>query len=493
MSLADELLADLEEIAEEGNIVDGDDNQDDDIIQDVSMEMDSREASITSIAKLRDSQELQGVLTQIKYYQENPRKGEVMGPVEANPEYQLIVQANNLSVEIENEINIIHKFVRDHYQKRFPELDSLVPNSFEYLGTVKELGNDLEKAKNNEKLQEILTNAVIMIVSVSASTTQGTSLTQQELSTVFEACDMAFDLKQAKTDIFTYVESRMSFISPNLSIIVGASTAAKLMGVAGGLTNLSKMPSCNVLVLGAQRKTLSGFSSSAVLPHTGYIYYSDIVQATPQDMRKQAARLVSAKCTLASRIDSFHESPIGTMGLNLRAEIERKLAKMQEPPPPKQIKALPLPLDQPRKKRGGRRVRKMKDKLGMTDMRKQANRMNFAEIEEDAYQEDLGFSLGQVGKSGTGRVRAAQVDNKTQVKISKSLQRQLHRQQMHGGRSTVRGRETAGTASSVAFTPLQGLEIVNPHANEIKAKEANDRYFSAMSGFQTVKDNAVGN
>ena len=28
-----------------------------------------------------------------------------MGPVEANPEYQLIVQANNLSVEIENEIS----------------------------------------------------------------------------------------------------------------------------------------------------------------------------------------------------------------------------------------------------------------------------------------------------------------------------------------------------------------------------------------------------
>ena len=51
-------------------------------------------------------------------------------------------------------------------------------------------------------------------------------------------------------------------------------------GAAGGLTNLSKMPSCNILVLGAQRKTLSGFSSVATNPHTGYIYYSDIVQAT---------------------------------------------------------------------------------------------------------------------------------------------------------------------------------------------------------------------
>ena len=37
-----------------------------------------------------------------------------------------------------------------------------------------ELGNNiLEKSKNNEKLQEILTPATIMVVSVTASTTQG--------------------------------------------------------------------------------------------------------------------------------------------------------------------------------------------------------------------------------------------------------------------------------------------------------------------------------
>ena len=33
----------------------------------------------------------------------------------------------------------------------------------------------------------------------------------------------------------------MAFIAPNLSTIIGASTAAKLMGAAGGLTALSKV------------------------------------------------------------------------------------------------------------------------------------------------------------------------------------------------------------------------------------------------------------
>lgn len=69
---------------------------------------------------------------------------------------------------------------------------------------------------------------------------------------------MAIELSDFKTKIFEYVESRMTFIAPNLSMIVGASTAAKLVGLAGGLTRLSKMPACNVLVLGAQKKTLSG-------------------------------------------------------------------------------------------------------------------------------------------------------------------------------------------------------------------------------------------
>lgn len=63
--------------------------------------------------------------------------------------------------------------MRDKYSKRFPELESLVVQPQEYMMTVRELGNDLDKAKNNEALQQFLTQATIMVVSVTASTTQG--------------------------------------------------------------------------------------------------------------------------------------------------------------------------------------------------------------------------------------------------------------------------------------------------------------------------------
>lgn len=286
----------------------------------------------------------------------------------------------SLSLSLSFDLAIIHKFTKAKYQKRFPELDSLIVGEMEYMHAVKELGNDLDEAKNNEKLQQILTQATIMIVSVTASTTQGTLLSQAELDQINEACHMAIELNGFKSTVYEYVESRMTFIAPNLSMIIGASTAAKMLGIAGGLTKLSKMPACNVLVLGAQKRTLSGFSKVQQMPHTGFIYYSQIVQETNPDLRRKAARLLSAKCTLAARVDACHESVHGEIGLRFKEDIEKKLDKLQEPPPVKFAKPLPKPIEGSKKKRGGKRVRKMKERYAMTEFRKQANRLNFGDV-----------------------------------------------------------------------------------------------------------------
>lgn len=45
---------------------------------------------------------------------------------------------------------MIHKFVRDKYEKRFPELETLVPNPLEYLAAVKLLGNEINTKGQNK-------------------------------------------------------------------------------------------------------------------------------------------------------------------------------------------------------------------------------------------------------------------------------------------------------------------------------------------------------
>lgn len=80
-------------------------------------------------------------------------------PAHLNPEYTLIVQANNLSVDVDNEILVVHKvryepawfscplnprpkFIRDHYASKFPELEQLVQDPTQYIRAVRILANN---------------------------------------------------------------------------------------------------------------------------------------------------------------------------------------------------------------------------------------------------------------------------------------------------------------------------------------------------------------
>lgn len=499
MSLAEELLADLED--DDEDITDFKEEIKDEDIKPTMLELEQipRSHTIHDVAKLLSSDSLKKVMAKIDEFSQTTRKAsDLIGPVEADPEYLLIVEANNMAAEIDSETNTIHKFARDVYTKRFPELESLVVQPLEYLMTAKELANQIENVKNNETLQQFLTQATIMVVSVTASTTQGKPLTKEELDIVESASDMAMELAEIKRKIFEYVESRMAFIAPNLSAIIGANIAAKLLGAAGGLTNLSKMPANNVSLLGQQKKVAQGFSTATQLPHTGFVYYSQLVQNVPPDLRRKVARIVGSKVTLAARVDSFHESTDGHIGMEYKEDIEKKIDKFVEPPPVKNIRALPAPVDGPKKKRGGRRVRQMKERYAVTELRKQANRMTFGELADDEYQSDMGATRGNIGKGGIGGgIRMAQVDERTKVRISQTLKKNLQKQQaVWGGMSSIgrkHGHAISGTASSVAFTPVQGLEIVNPSASERRADEANAKYFSATSGFLSLKKNGVSN
>ena len=46
----------------------------------------------------------------------------------------------------------------------------------------------------------------------------------------------------------SFIETRMSLVAPNLTVMLSSGPAARLMAAAGGLSALSKMPACNVQV-----------------------------------------------------------------------------------------------------------------------------------------------------------------------------------------------------------------------------------------------------
>ncbi|KAI6233078.1 Pre-mRNA-processing factor 31 [Aphelenchoides fujianensis] len=270
-----------------------------------------------------------------------------------------------------------------------------------------------------------------------------------------------------------------------------------IVSQAGGLGPLSKQPACNVLVLGKQKKTLAGFSTAAVLPHSGFIYYHPIVQNLPNELRQKAARVIAAKCTLAARVDSLHQSPDGAIGEQLAGQVKEKIDKMLEPPAVKTQKALPKPLDKASKKRGGKRARKAKERMGMTDLRKKANRMNFGELQEDIHQEHIGFYArpGQIGHPAGQRADSRECRGQQDARavrsfhgMSQKLQRQLERRQ-HGGMTSLKTK-TSGLMSSISFTPVQGVEIISmTPLNPMKASgsSTSSSYFDSTSNFSKVQ------
>ncbi|KAJ3191803.1 hypothetical protein HK101_007402 [Irineochytrium annulatum] len=424
--------------------------------------------SLSQISKFINSRALRDVLQKINTFGMAPRTAaQNTGPVEDDPEYKTVVAATNISVEMDNEILVVHKFIRDKYAPRFPELESLIPNAYDYARTVKLILNETDLMKLD--LKSLLPSATVMIVTVTATTTNGRQLTDEELDVVSKACDIAFSLETSKRKIIEYIESRMSFIAPNLSNLLNSGVAAKLMGVAGGLTALSKIPSCNIQVLGKSAKAVTGLLAKGQEKHAGFIYYCDFVQRLPKEFRNKATRMIAAKCCLAARVDRAREHQDGSLGRQFREEVEKKLEKAQEPPPGKSIKALAVPDEGPRSRRGGKRVRKMKERLAVTEAWKAQNRMKFGEAEEEVISGDTVLGLGLLGKE-TGKVRI-QADANKKLNVAKK-----HR--MIGGSSG----STSGLSSSLAFTPIQGIELENPEAAAAK-KEALDmssKYFGNL-------------
>ncbi|KAF2094655.1 Nop domain-containing protein [Rhizodiscina lignyota] len=537
-TVADELLADLEasdeeleEEVEDGANEEGGDAElegeqaDEDTGMQDEDEDEEEKAAMEALPKgtipsTGLNATLKPILEQIEKFQNAAAVPVSMGRIEEDPEYTLLTKSNSLSTQIDNEIVQLHKFIRDHYSTRFPELETLVKNPLQYAKTVAIIGNgpmdnvkSLSASADNivqAPLNTVLDGPTLMVVTVEATTSKGASLSDSELSLIRKACQQSLDLDRAKHILTDYVQSRMNIFAPNLTILIGSLTAAQLLNVAGGLMGLAKTPSSNIAALGSTRETHGAFATNVgPVRHQGYLYNSPIIRGIPSDLKQQAMRIVSAKIVLAARVDYGGNDTGGAIGEQLKQQCLDRLDKLTEPPPNKGPRALPAPDDKPSRKRGGRRVRKAKEAYAMTDLRKAQNRMAFGKEEaEVGYGTGEGTKgLGMIGQQNEGNIRALQVDQRTKAKLSKKNPGWGGATPVGGAASSLRGfgqgpgtgsvlakhglrthgvgsgeAGAAGTQSSISFTPVQGLELVDPKVRAEmgrKRKAEEDRWFKS--------------
>ena len=263
-------------------------------------------------------------------------------------QYHLIVASNKHMSRLREELSRAHNDLCAAYHQKFPELEDLIADPLQYRAAVLAIGNEMDLTNVNDELNEVLTSNQILTVTVAGSTTAGRQLTAEEMAVVKDAAEYVDAVRSAQAELTAYVESRMEGLAPSVCALVGPTTAARLVALAGGLAELSGIPACNLQVIGQHRQSAAargGMSSTHGQPHSGVLMECDLVSKCPKYLQRKALKTVAAKLALAARCDYVNVES-GRMrtadaGRKFRAEIETKIEKWEEPDKAQTVKALP--------------------------------------------------------------------------------------------------------------------------------------------------------
>lgn len=262
-------------------------------------------------------------------------------------EHMLILSSNKHLVSLGQEIHRTHLELCKLYHAKFPELEELLTDPFQYRAAVEIIGNEMDVTVVNDKLNQVLSSNQIITISVAGSTTSGRPLSEEELGAVHATCLYLDELKRTREELTAFVESRMERWAPNICALIGSSLAAKLLASTGGLAELSKIPSCNLQILGKVKATSSarGGMATTSRSHAGYLTECDLVTAMPNYLKMRAVKAVAGKLALAARTDHVNvetgRQRTNDVGRKFHEELRSKFSKWEEPDKAQVVKALP--------------------------------------------------------------------------------------------------------------------------------------------------------
>lgn len=355
----------------------------------------------------------------IDEYLKNDDINELLASIDdQSPEYKFILSINELSTIINQEIQAFHSVLKQNYEVVFPELETIIPSPIDYTRIVAIIKQDLENIKNYEdELKLITSNEKVLIIIMAAiqQISKKFTLSEVDLENILTVCDLIFSLDDILHKLINFVSLKISKFAPNVCSLIGSYTTGQLLISTGGLKQLALTPSCNLASLGV--KELSSTSKK------GYLYNSELIKTVPEDIKKQVIRIVSGKIILAARIDLSKSDRSGDIGNKYLDHVYEKIEKLLLPPDQTPDKALPLPVDHKSKKRGGKRMRKLKERFQMSDLRKAQNKMEFGKREDtiiDSYGDEVGL-----GMSKGDRISKIKINKSTNAKMSKSMIQRL--------------------------------------------------------------------
>lgn len=199
----------------------------------------------------------------------------------------LIIQALNTIDDLTIQLNGLSKRLREWHAYTVPELDKAVSDHEDYVLLV--------ASKTRE---ELMTQFV-------KGTPMGAELDEVDYIAVQSLAKQISELYTFKKSLLIYLEARMKKLMPNMTTLVGALIAARLLAGAGSLRKLAMLPASTLQLLGAEKALFRHLKTGAKSPKHGYIINHPLIQKAKAADKGKIARIIGDKLALCAKVDYF--------------------------------------------------------------------------------------------------------------------------------------------------------------------------------------------
>ena len=240
----------------------------------------------------------------------------------------MIIQAICILDQMDKDINTFSMRIREWYGWHFPELVKLVPDMFIYARCVAFIKDktSLNEGSLKELTAIVLDEDVAAQVLQAARVSMGMEMSEVDMRNIQRFTEKLVNLGSFRKQLHVYLETKMSYVAPNLGALIGEMVAARLISHAGSLTNLAKCPASTVQILGAEKALFRALKTRGNTPKYGLIFHSSFIGRASAKNKGRISRYLANKCAMASRIDSFSEEPTTKFGEKMRDQVEERLA-----------------------------------------------------------------------------------------------------------------------------------------------------------------------
>jgi len=233
-----------------------------------------------------------------------------------------LIQCVNAIEEIDKTSNLLFERLQEWYGIYFPELRVKEPEK--YCELVLKLNR---RNINGEDLSKIVGEDGARAISERAARSMGVDLSEKDLEEIRKLAREILNMESMRGSFEKYETEFTKELCPNLTYLIEAPLAAKLISHAGSLRRLATMPASTIQVLGAEKALFKHLRQHTRPPKHGILFQHPWVNSAPKKERGKIARLLSTKIAIALKADFYTKRFIAE---KLKADLNRRMDEIRK-------------------------------------------------------------------------------------------------------------------------------------------------------------------